>query len=164
MTTSNSRFALGATLLAAAAVVSAANPAQAYEPRYNWVGSVVIVGVTSACSGKWDVGTRVTSAFRPRLQASEDNSAVTFTGFGVGGIFQTTSNTAQLNGAGNYNSYTFGYSHVRPATATGTYKLVQSPATIAPKTTFVTLSGTITNFFANAGCTVTIHGSYTLKP
>jgi hypothetical protein len=138
--------------------------ALAFEPRFNWIGSAVITAVTSACSGKWDIGNRLYSVFRPRLQASEDNSAITFEGFGPAGLFQTTSATSQMGGAGTYKSVSWGFSHTRPANFTGTYNLTLSPATIKQTTKFVEITGTISDFFANPDCDVQFRGSYTLKP
>jgi hypothetical protein len=145
-------------------VVAAGHSALAFEPRFNWIGSAVITAASPACSGKWDVGNRLYSVYRPKLQATEDNSAISFEGFGPAGIFTTTSNTSQLGGAGNYTSASWGFSHTRPANSNGTYNFTLSPATIKTTTNFVTITGSISNFFANPSCNIQFRGAYTLKP
>jgi hypothetical protein len=157
-------ISLSALALSITTVATAYQPAAAFEPRFNWIGSAVVTAVTPECSGKWDVGNRLYSVYRPRLQASEDNSAISFEGFGPAGIFQTTSNTSQMAGNGNYTSQNFGFSHTRPTTNTGTYNFAISPGVVKKTTLFVQITGSISNFFSNAGCTVEFRGAYTLKP
>ncbi len=157
-------FSLAASAaLSIITIVAAGQSALAFEPRFNWIGAAVITSVTPECSGKWDVGNRLYSVYRPRLQASEDNSAISFEGFGPAGIFQATNNS-QMGGTGNYTSQSFGFSHTRPTTNSGTYNFTISPALIKPTTKFVEITGSISNFFANLNCNIEFRGAYTLKP
>jgi hypothetical protein len=152
-------------LMCAAAALSAA--AAPHNPLVTWQGSVTLLSKTAACDAvavpDFDPGTLATSIYRPQLDAAEPLSALTILLTRGTLIFVRTSGDTQMNGAGNYSGIWVS-GRVTGARVIGTYNFLISPTVITATTPFASIIGTITNWAATTGCTVTFRGAYVLRP
>jgi hypothetical protein len=140
--------------LVAASCLSA-TPAGAFDPPFVWVGQMVLVKA-SDCGGGG--GSTVSIVFRPKLQAGEDNSTLSYSFGFASGTARKIAPTPQFDGAGAYaGSFVTGYASTR--TNKGTFDLAVRPARVTPATDFVAFTGTFTNFVGLDGCTVEVRGA-----
>lgn len=141
-------YALVAACLAAA-------PAAAFDPPYVWVGSMILLDL-QGCGGG---GTQtVTIIYRPKLQAGEENSTLSYLFAQASGTVRKSAGTQQFDGAGAYDgTFVTGYAQMR--SNTGTFDLDVRPAEVTPDTKFVRFSGTFTNFVGVDGCTAKVRGA-----
>lgn len=66
---------------------------------------------------------------------------------------------------GNYASFGVRHNGVLIANASGAYRAFSvSPATVTASTTFVEVTGRLTNFLDIAGCTISFRAAYAPKP
>jgi hypothetical protein len=146
-------------LLATIALASLAVPASA---RTVWQGDVFITAANSICqSAGWPVGNYLRVEFRPHNLT--DNGSNTYLGLYSPRSAQTYSIAGKGLVAGTYAAGGI-TSTAFPQGWTSTFSGVSvSPA---PKLTTktVTIKATITNFFNNTGCTVTIQGAAFQRP
>ncbi len=145
------RYAIGV----AAAGCLMGTPVSAYDPPYVWVGQLTLSDMVNCGGGGSDT---VTMVFRPKLQDGEDNSAFSYSFLYASGTARKSDSGVQFNGTGKYRS-SFVTGFVTTRTATGTFELKVKPAVITPKTRFVTISGTLTNFVGLDGCNVRVRGA-----
>jgi hypothetical protein len=145
------KFACGA--IAAACLL--VTPATAYDPPYVWVGQLILTEMVNCGGGGSDT---VSMVFRPKLQEGEDNSAFSYSFLYASGTARKSDSSLQFNGTGKYES-SFVTGFVTTRTTTGKFDLKVRPALISPKTKFITLSGTLTNFVGVDGCDVTVRGT-----
>ena len=145
------KFAFGA--VAAASLLAA--PAAAYDPPYVWVGQLILSDMVGCGGGGSDT---VSMVFRPKLQDGEDNSAFSYSFLYAAGTARKTDSSLQFNGTGKYES-SFVTGFVTTRTVTGKFDLNVKPAIVTPKTRFITITGTLTNFVGVDGCNVTVRGT-----
>lgn len=151
-------------MYAAAALPAAAVP---NNPLITWQGSVTLLTKSAACGAvpEFAPGTLAASIYRPQLDAAEPPSALTILLTRGTLIFTRTSGETQMRGAGNYSGIWISDRVTANANVTGTYSFVISPSSIIiAANTYVLINGTITNWAAITGCTVTFRGAYRLRP
>lgn len=149
---------------AAAALPAAAAP---HNPLIVWQGSVTLLTETAACGTIPDFapGTLAYSIYRPQLDPAEPSSALSILLTRGTLIFTRTSGETQMHGAGNYSGIWIGARVTAKPAVTGTYNFVVAPTGIIIATAqSVLIKGTITNWAAIPGCTVTFGGAYSLRP
>jgi hypothetical protein len=135
-------------------------PADAFDPPFVWVGQMILLKVHD-CGGGGS-GT-VAVVFRPKLQAGEDNSTLSYSFGFASGTARKIAPTLQFDGVGAYaGSFVTGYASTR--TNSGTFDLAVRPATVTPTTDFITFSGSFTNFVGLDGCTVEVRGAASRLP
>jgi hypothetical protein len=132
-----------------------ATPAAAYDPPYVWVGSMILLSTTDCGGG----GTQtVTIIYRPKLQAGEENSTLSYLFAQASGTVRKSGGSQQFNGSGAYDgTFVTGYAQMR--SNTGTFDLDVRPAEVTPDTKFIRFTGTFTNFVGVDGCTAKVRGS-----
>jgi hypothetical protein len=132
-------------------------PANAFDPPFAWTGGMVIV-TASGCGSRIVAGDAPALSFRPKLQTTEANSALSYNFGHSAGIIKKTSTALQFKGASSYSGL-FISGRAEDAANSGTYSLAVTPATVTSSTNFITLTGSITNFAGRDGCNVTIRGA-----
>jgi hypothetical protein len=169
MPAAGGEISMKSLLLATSAVlVLGAASAHAQTPPAAWQGSVTFVKTPSpACDNiGFSEGSLATSIYRANFSGSPPNAGLSILGarggtaiFDGDGTHPTLAGTVPFNGVGLSGRATI-------SQYTGTSKLVVTPkpSPLTATTKQVTITGTITNFFNNPGCTVTIEGSYFLRP
>src|SRR5262245_58416146 len=106
----------------------AVTPAAAFDPPFVWVGQMILLDITSCGGGGSNA---VTIIFRPKLQAGEDNSTLSYLFNFASGTVRKSSNSLQFNGSGAYiGSFVTGFATMR--TNTGTFNLDVKPAVVTP--------------------------------
>src|SRR5262245_43217218 len=100
----------------AVACLSAA-PGAAFDPPFVWVGQMVFLGLTDCGGGGAD---SVAIVFRPKLQAAEENSTLSYYfGFAAGTV-RKKAQSLQFDGKGSYaGSFVTGFATTR--TNSGTF-------------------------------------------
>ena len=103
-------------------------------------------------------GDTVAIVYRPKLQAGEDNSTLSYLFGFASGTVRKRAATLQFNGSGSYvGSFVTGRASTR--TNSGRFDLTVRPAEVTPATDFVTFTGSFTNFVGLDGCTVEVRGA-----
>jgi hypothetical protein len=139
-----------------------ANAATAAPGEIVWQGDIFVKTVTAGCQGSWAVGNFSRAVFKPaNLGTNGADTKLSLIGtrngqryfwpgakFGNGAIGGTGIGTTA-----NVFTWTSNFS-----------KATTQPATPTATTQTVVLKATITNFFNNPGCTVTVIGSLGLRP
>ena len=143
------------------AVLLATVPVAAFDPPHVWVGQMVFVEMTNCGGG---ATSSVSIVFRPKLEAGEDNSAMSYQFLGAAsGTVRKTSDSLQFNGAGKYQgSFVTGF--VQTRSNKGTFDLDVRPAVVKPSTDTIRFTGTFTNFAGVDGCTVKVRGAAARHP
>ena len=100
----------------------------------------------------------VAIVYRPKLQAGEDNSTLSYLfGLASGTVLKRAA-TLQFNGSGSYvGSFVTGRASTR--TNSGRFDLTVRPAEVTPATDFVTFTGSFTNFVGLDRCMVEVRGA-----
>lgn len=154
------RRAIYRLILRLAAVCAAASPASAYAPPYVWVGQMVLLELDQCGGGGSQTAAIV---FRPKLQAEEDNSTLTYQFGFASGTVRKTAPSLQFSGSGGYDgSFVTGYASTR--SNQGRFDLLVTPSRVTPATEFVTFTGRFTNFVGLDGCTVKVRGAASRLP
>lgn len=138
-----------------------------------WVGAAVIDNVTPACASGGQISKNdiVNTDYRAKtgVAGEPNNPGVTFSFprssiayFRAGG-----SNANTMQGAGTYGGYVIrGNVTTIPNPSqqpfTGNSNFAVTPASITGNTQTISINGTITNWRAVAGCTVTFRAAYRL--
>jgi hypothetical protein len=151
-------------MCATVALPAAAVP---HTPLITWQGSVTLLSKTVACGvvPDFDLGTLAYSIYRPQLDVAEPSSALTILLTRGTLIFTRASGDTQMHGAGNYSGIWVSARVTTNANVTGTYNFVVNPTgIITESTSFVRITGTITNWAGRTDCTVTFRGAYALRP
>jgi hypothetical protein len=144
-----------------AVLLGTTGPASAYDPPYIWVGQMVFVELKD-CGGGATAAVNI--VFRPKLEAGEDNSALSYQFLGAAsGTVRKISDGLQLNGTGKYEG-TFVTGFVQTRTSKGTFELDVRPEVVTPMTDFVRFTGTFTNFAGVDGCTAKVRGAAVRHP
>jgi hypothetical protein len=131
--------------------------------RTNWWGTITLTSAASACvADNHNVGETFAAAFLP---SSIDNNGTTSSismnlthnaySATVNARFSSTSksyNAVGINSAGGHFTYTGSASNFR-----------FNPSSITISTPIITMSGRFTNFFGDAGCTITFDGAFVLR-
>jgi hypothetical protein len=137
-----------------------ATPAAAFDPPFIWVGQMILLSTTNCGGGGSDT---VAIVFRPKLEAAEENSTISYQFNFASGTARKSDPSLQFNGTGIYNgSFVTGFATTR--TNTGTFNLNVKPAEVTPGTKFITFTGSFTNFVGVKGCTVTVRGAASRFP
>ncbi len=136
-------------------------PAVAFDPPYVWVGQMVFVELKDCGGGAMP---SVSIVFRPKLEAGEDNSAMSYQFLGAAsGTVRKISDSLQFSGSGKYQG-TFVTGYVQSRSNKGTFDLDVRPEVVKPKTDFVRFTGTFTNFAGVDGCTAKVRGAAVRNP
>ncbi len=94
-------------------------PAAAFDPPFVWVGQMILLDVINCGGGRSDT---VTIIFRPKLDAGEESSTLSYLFNYASGTVRKSEATLQFNGSGDYiGSFVTGYATTR--TNTGTFNL-----------------------------------------
>lgn len=147
-------FGLLAALLATA-------PAAAFDPPNVWVGQMVFVEMKDCGGG---ATSSVSIVFRPKLEAGEDNSAMSYQFLGAAsGTVRKVSDSLQFDGTGKFQgSFVTGF--VQTRTNKGTFDLDVKPAVVTPGTDTIRFTGAFTNFAGVDGCSVKVRGAAVRHP
>ena len=130
-------------------------PAAAFDPPFVWVGQMVLLKLDNCGGGGSDT---VAIVYRPKLQAGEDNSTLSYLFGFASGTVRKRAPTLQFNGSGSYvGSFVTGRASTR--SNSGRFDLTVRPAEVTPATDFVTFTGSFTNFVGLDGCTVEVRGA-----
>lgn len=151
---------------AIAVVVPTYSMAVAQTPPVSWQGSMTLVGLNGTACTKIEglgVGAVAISIYRPKLRTGDQPSSVSFVWNRAAAIYQKSTSTGQLNGAGNYNGTQI-VTRAGLFSFNGAYNFVTTPAVVTATTVDVTMTGTLTNFQRRVGCTATIRASFTKRP
>ena len=144
--------------LVAACVVTTS--ASAFDPPYVWVGQMMLLELDRCGGGGSQT---VAIVFRPKLQAEEDNSTLSYQFGFASGTVRKTAPSLQFSGSGTYaGSFVTGYASTR--SNQGRFDLSVTPARVTPATEFVTFTGRFTNFVGLDGCTVEVRGAVSRLP
>jgi hypothetical protein len=155
-----------AALLAAAALGCASGAAHAADKQAAWAGLMQNTATTSTCAslgvGGTGVGDNHVSVYRPHILSTDTPTylAIVFTRTEF--TLANTSETAnpQMNGSGT-DTATIIDSRGKPGTYTGSYtSIAVTPNPVTETTAYVTITGTINNYFNFAGCNVSFKGAY----
>lgn len=156
-----------AGLIVSLAPVQMANAA-AHNPLIVWQGGATITSLSAACSTVgFAVGDLVHSVYRPILDPAEPKTAISFVSSrGAVIFFQASGNAFMASGAGTYSgNYVGGRATMSSTAVTGNWTMTVTPSTFTAATvTPVTITGSITNFYKTAGCTVGFKGAYQRRP
>ena len=131
-------------------------------------GTAFVTGVAGCVSSNIPVGDAYVMLYR---QLVEPNNTV----YGGGIAFATERSSTSyvmpanqpLNAGKQVQTSVNAYgesSKVGPFSYTGGFNLVISPSTLTATTPAVTIKGTVSNFFNNTGCTITIRAALALRP
>ena len=143
-----------------AAACLSSTQAGAFDPPFVWVGQMILLEVDNCGGGGSDT---VAIVFRPKLQAGEDNSTLSYQFGFASGTARKSAPTLQFNGSGAYvGLFVTGFASTR--TNHGKFDLTVRPAEVAPATNFVTFTGSFTNFVGLDGCTVEVRGAASRLP
>ena len=166
MTAHNRKFIAisGAALLLGAA---AAGPAAAAVQVFQ--GQVFVTAVNAPCTAASAVavGDHYLGLFRSVLNPSFPliGGGFSLHGQRSAAVYQLPAGIALPGGAQSKTVPVTGVSsRVGIFAFTSTYTLNIAPAAIVATTPYVTITGTLTNFFDTAGCTVSIRGAFTVRP
>jgi hypothetical protein len=154
--------ALLATCVSLGTLAFTPAPAFAFDPPFAWTGALVILTVNGGCGNRILAGDSPTIIFRPKLQATEPNSAISYVFGHSSGIIIKQATTLQFAGSGALTG-TFLSGRATQETNSGTFNLTVTPATVKTTTPFINFSGSIAGFAGKAGCGVTVRGTATLR-
>ncbi len=142
--------------------------AHAQTPPPAWQGSVTITKLAggAACDNVGvSVGSLAVSIYRPHFTTGGPAGLAILTLRSGAVILDNTGTHTTLNGTTTYDGYALtGRASVSVYNGTSNFTVKPGPANLKPTTKQVTITGTISNFFDNTGCTATIEGSYFLRP
>jgi hypothetical protein len=145
---------------ALAAALPAAGPAAAQPPI--WQGDMFITSATQACatSGAAVADDFFTAVYRPNITGQSQESLALFSGRAA---WLLNAIEKSLRGRAVADSHVIS-SDATIHSSSATVVLRIAPATIAPTTRVVTISGTLTGFFNNVGCDVGVSAALGLRP
>jgi hypothetical protein len=147
-------------LYGVAAACLSITPAAAFDPPNVWVGQMILLEMINCGGGGSDA---VTIIFRPKLEAGEENSTLSYLFNYASGTVRKSDATLQFNGSGDYaGSFVTGYATTRKNT--GTFDLTVRPAEVTPTTKFITFTGSFTNFVGLKDCKVKVRGAAARHP
>jgi len=149
--------------LMAVMAISSGSAFAAGDTQAAWEGYATNTASTAACAtvggtGKSD--THVT-IFRPHINPADTATFLSMQHLRAALTFQNSSESTvhQMNGAGNYTAFGIN-SRAKGFTYTGTYSLSVSPNPVLSTTQVINVTGTLTNYFNTAGCSVTFKAVY----
>lgn len=158
------RSHLGAAL---AALACGATPASAVVL---WQGDGNVTAATAACAPgvaerrDIGVGTILRTLYRP-ADLSNNGADARFSFVHDGQALYAVFLPGGALPNGNYASFGVRHNGVLIANASGAYRAFSvSPATVTASTTFVEVTGRLTNFLDIAGCTISFRAAYAPKP
>lgn len=158
---------VGIVLLFGAVVAGSSSEAQervANNPLVTWQGTVFFTGQNNpACS---TIGNHALAVFRPRLDPAEPESAL-FLYFERSAVAMRRTGGAgsdKMHGAGTYDGIRFNTRAEWRTGLTGNYSFALVPQSPLATTNSIALAGTITNWDGQAGCNVTVRGSFARRP
>jgi hypothetical protein len=133
---------------------------EAAEARVAWQGHAMITAVSAGCAESGDaVGQFFTSVFRPpNIDDNGPDSWLSFVGARIGHSLMVSNGTFEDGvsydavGVGSFaNHFSYG----------GNVQVFSTrPSAIDADTRFIAVTGRVTNWMGNAGCTVMFDGSY----
>ncbi len=139
--------------------------ASAEDTQAAWQGFFTVTKVTSACSGVGGaaVGDANASIYRPKIAATDTGTSLTVvygrSAFGL--TVNDDTKTPQMRGSGacTFNAFN-SRGKVFKYTGCTFSSVTTSPTSVAASTSFVTVTGTINNFWSVTGCNVGFTGMY----
>jgi hypothetical protein len=164
-------------LLGLASALAGTQPAQALQTSLQtskpipWQGQIVLTTVPSPCQvDGWAQYDYLTAVYRPKFTNSTYTQNTNPEGLSVyvgraayaifannaSGLLRGSSVPVQTTRIGSRVSVT--------SWSTSVVSLTVSPTTIGPTSTYINISGTISNFDNLAGCNVSFQGSLTERP
>jgi hypothetical protein len=153
---------LAAGLMAAIAI--SGGPAfAAGDTQAAWEGYATNTASTAACATVGGTGKADThvSIFRPHINVADTPTFLSMMHLRAAITFQNSNEATihQMKGAGNYSAFGVN-SRGKGFTYTGTYNLSVSPNPVISTTQVINVTGSLTNYFNTAGCTVTFKAVY----
>jgi hypothetical protein len=149
--------------LALAATASVAH-AQNIAGTHKWDGAMRFVNQSAACNAQFASPDNNRAFFHLLADGNSSFSSITRFGNGQTELILPAAN-AQFNGTGEYWSFKIAYGFFsfplfgNGPDEPGTYNLTQTPAVVTPATNYISLSGTLQNYYY-PGCTLTVQGYF----
>ncbi len=130
-----------------------------------WQGEAFVTAVTDACApgSTAEVGDFFRIIYRPKLSSLDPAEGLSFVGSRSTYLAISQAGGAMFQGSGTYKG-TYLSSRAATGSTTGAFQLSISPLPILSGTGTITISGTITNFFAVTGCDITFRSAFTPRP
>ena len=148
----------------AAALACAALPAQAATTQTVWQGDAFLTTVTSPCTASGIAqDDYYRTVYRPKLSGTDPAEALSFVGGRSLVLGTSAAGSAMFQGSGNYKIEGVG-SRANFFTSTGHFQLSILPAPITAGTQDVSITGSLTNFFAITGCTIQFTSALVQRP
>ena len=156
--------ASSAAILSVSALLLTPSGASASDTQAAWDGIISITANTSACSGVGGtaVGDLELSVYRPHILSTDSQTFLSVHYLRASLDLENLSETSnpQMTGSGNYEGFAVD-GHGKAYSYQATFsKMVVSPDPVTKTSTYVTVTGTITNVFDVPGCNVTFAGHY----
>ncbi len=150
-------------IFAAAALFAVAHTGGAMAQTV-WQGEVFLTSVTSPCTPNavGSVGDFYRVIYRPKLTGASTADALAFVGSRSDYLVTSATGSATLQGSGTYKG-TYISSHASTGSTTGAFQLTILPAPVTASALNLTITGTITNFFAVTGCDIGIRAALTQR-
>jgi hypothetical protein len=129
-----------------------------------WIGVAQVTLSTAACAGVGGtaVGSSHISVYRPKIKSTDSITYLSIIGFEAALTLGNESETTapQMHGSGTYKGSAIDR-RALPFSYTAGYNFMITPAPLVTATTaVVTITGTVDNYFNNAGCNVTFTATY----
>jgi hypothetical protein len=137
-----------------------AAPAAAFDPPNIWIGQMAFLSLTGCGGGASD---SVAVVFRPKLEAGEENSTLTYFFSFASGTVQKQDPGLQFNGSGRYDG-TFVTGRATLRSNQGRFDLTVTPSVVTPGTDVISFTGSFTNFAGVKGCSAAVRGSAVRHP
>ena len=154
----------GWAILGGAAWLGAAGVGQAATTQTVWQGESFLTSVSDTCTASnIAVGDYYRVVYRPKLNGTDPAEGLSFVGGRSAVLATSAAGSAMFQGSGTYKS-TGVSSRATSFSSTGHFQLSISPAPILSGTEVVTISGTLTNFFAITGCTIGFSSALVQRP
>lgn len=139
--------------------------AEAASTQKVWQGEAFATAVTDACAtnATVEVADFFRIIYRPKLASTDPAEGLSFVGSRSTYLAISQAGSAMFQGSGSYKG-TYISSRAATGSTTGASSLSISPLPITSGTGTITISGTLTNFFAATGCDVTFRAALTPRP
>jgi hypothetical protein len=153
--------AMGAVV--SGAIVSLPGTPRAADTQAAWQGFAITTANTAACAGVGgsNVGDTYVSIYRPKINPSDTATFLSFIRLRSALALQNTSEATihQMNGSGKYSGDAID-KRAKSFTYASTYSFTVAPHPVTSTTGIVKITGTFNDYYGNAGCNLTIEGTY----
>lgn len=139
-------------------------PASADDTQNAWQGFFTVKSSTTACAGIGGtaVGDTQVSIYRPKIASTDTASSLSIIHTRAAIVLINANDTAnpQMRGSGTYKGQQIN-SRAKYNSYTSTFtNFATSPTSILASTQYVTVTGTINQFFNNTDCNITFKAVY----